>query len=123
MAISCVTSTQAIMRPTMTGKTVLITGASAGIGKATAAELAARGAHLVLACRDLEKADRARAEIAARAPGATIDLVPLELASLRSVRACAEKVCAGYARIDVLINNAGVFPPVWAPTASRRRSA
>jgi NAD(P)-dependent dehydrogenase (short-subunit alcohol dehydrogenase family) len=99
------------MRERMTGKTVLITGASAGIGKATAAALAARGAHLVLACRDLEKAARARAEIAARTPGARIDVVPLELASLRSVRACADKVLADYARIDVLINNAGVFPP------------
>jgi len=99
------------MRTSMTGKTVLITGASAGIGKATAAELAARGAHLVLACRDLEKAARARAEILARTPAARVDVVPLELGSLRSVRACAEKILAGYARIDVLINNAGVFPP------------
>lgn len=104
------------MRGSMTGKTVLITGASAGIGKATAAELAARGAHLVLACRDLEKAAAARAEIAARTPGAKIDLVPLELGSLRSIRACAEKVLADYARIDVLINNAGVFPPDYRPT-------
>ena len=100
----------------MTGKTVLITGASAGIGKETAAELAARGAHLVLACRDLEKAASARAEILARTPAARVDVVPLELGSLRSVRACAEKVLAGYARIDVLINNAGVFPPDFRPT-------
>ncbi len=99
------------MRSDMTGKTVVITGASAGLGKATAAELAARGAELVLACRDLEKAARARAEILARTPAARVDLVPLELASLRSVRACAGKLCANYPQIDVLINNAGVFPP------------
>jgi len=98
------------MRSCMTGKTVLITGASAGIGKATASELASRGARLVLACRDLEKAERARAEILTRTPGAVVDLVPLELGSLRSVRACAMKLAADRARIDVLINNAGVFP-------------
>ncbi|MEX2208855.1 MAG: SDR family oxidoreductase [Myxococcota bacterium] len=100
----------------MTGKTVLITGASAGIGKATAAELAARGARLVLACRDLDKAGRARAEILARTPAAQVERVPLELASLRSVRACADKLVAEYPRIDVLINNAGVFPPDYRPT-------
>ena len=55
-------------------------------------ELAARGAQLVLACRDLDKAAGARAEILARTPAARVDLVPLELASLRSVRACADKL-------------------------------
>ena len=104
------------MRSDMTGKTVVITGASAGIGKATSLALAARGAQLVLACRDLEKAGKARAEILARTPVARVDLVPLELGSLRSVRACAGKLCADYARIDVLINNAGVFPPTLRKT-------
>ncbi len=99
------------MRSAMTGKTVLITGASSGIGKATASELASRGARLVLACRDLDKAERARDEILARTPGASVELVPLELGSLRSVRACAEKLIADQPRIDVLLNNAGVFPP------------
>ena len=104
------------MRDDMTGKTVLITGASAGIGKATAVELAARGAHVVLACRDLDKAAAARAEILARTPAARVDLVPLELASLRSVRACAERVIADYPRLDVLIDNAGIFPPTLRKT-------
>jgi NAD(P)-dependent dehydrogenase (short-subunit alcohol dehydrogenase family) len=104
------------MRSTMTGKTVLITGASAGIGKATAVELASRGAQLVLACRDLDKAGKARAEILARTPGARVDLVPLDLGSLRSVRACAQKLIADCPRIDVLINNAGVFPPTLRKT-------
>jgi NAD(P)-dependent dehydrogenase (short-subunit alcohol dehydrogenase family) len=99
------------MRSGMTGKTVLITGASAGIGKATAVELGARGARLVLLCRDPDKAARAHAEVLARTPGAQVDVLPLELGSLRSVRACAAQVLAAYPRIDVLINNAGVFPP------------
>jgi NAD(P)-dependent dehydrogenase (short-subunit alcohol dehydrogenase family) len=104
------------MRSTMTGKTVLITGASAGIGKATAVELASRGAQLVLACRDLDKAGKARAEILARTPTARVDLVTLDLGSLTSVRACARTLIADYPRIDVLINNAGVFPPTLRKT-------
>ena len=95
----------------MTGKTVLITGASAGIGKATASELAARGARVALLCRDAAKAERARAEIRARTPDAAVDVVPLDLRSLASVRACAKAVLDAYPRIDVLVNNAGVFPP------------
>ncbi len=105
------------MRSNMTGKTIVITGASAGIGRATAVELAARGAQLVLACRDLDKAGKARAEILARTPGARVDLLPLDLGNLQSVRACAGKLIADYPRIDVLINNAGVFPPTLRKTA------
>jgi NAD(P)-dependent dehydrogenase (short-subunit alcohol dehydrogenase family) len=99
------------MRLAMQGKTVVITGGSAGIGKATAAELAARGARVILACRDLDKAEAARAELVARNPDAALEVVLLELRSLRSVRDCATKLRRIAPRIDVLINNAGVFPP------------
>jgi NAD(P)-dependent dehydrogenase (short-subunit alcohol dehydrogenase family) len=95
----------------------LITGASAGIGKATASELAARGARVALLCRDAAKAQAARAEILARTPAAQVDVVPLDLRSLASVRACASAVLAAYPRIDVLLNNAGVFPPILRLTA------
>jgi NAD(P)-dependent dehydrogenase (short-subunit alcohol dehydrogenase family) len=104
------------MREDMQGKTVLITGASAGIGKAAAVQLAAQGAALVLACRDVSKAAKTRDEILARSPRATIDVVALELGSLRSVRACAAQVEARHPRIDVLLNNAGVFPPTLVKT-------
>lgn len=101
----------------MTGKTVLITGASAGIGKATASELAARGARVALLCRDAAKAEAARGEIRARTPSAQVDVVPLDLRSLASVRACAAAVLGAYPRVDVLVNNAGVFPPTLRLTA------
>ena len=101
----------------MTGKTVLITGASAGIGKATASELAARGARVVMLCREPAKAEAARAEVRARAPAAQVDILALDLASLASVRACAAAVLAACPRIDVLLNNAGVFPPTLRTTA------
>jgi NAD(P)-dependent dehydrogenase (short-subunit alcohol dehydrogenase family) len=100
------------MRFAMQGKTVVITGGSAGIGKATASELAARGARVILACRDLEKAERAREDIVARTPDAAVEIVELELRSLRSVRDCAAKLRGRAPRLDVLINNAGVFPPM-----------
>jgi NAD(P)-dependent dehydrogenase (short-subunit alcohol dehydrogenase family) len=95
----------------MTGRTVLITGASTGIGKATASELCARGAELVLACRDRAKAEAARSEVLARTPAGKVSLVDLQLGSLASVRACAREVLERFPRLDVLINNAGVFPP------------
>jgi NAD(P)-dependent dehydrogenase (short-subunit alcohol dehydrogenase family) len=101
----------------MTGKTVLITGASAGIGKATASELAARGARVVMLCREPGKAEAARAELRARTPAAQLELLPLDLASLASVRACAAAVLDACPRIDVLVNNAGVFPPTLRATA------
>ena len=95
----------------------MITGASAGIGKATASELAARGARVALLCRDPAKAEVARGEIRARTPAAQVDVLALDLCSLASVRACAKAVLDAYPRIDVLVNNAGVVPSTLRLTA------
>lgn len=92
------------------GKIIVITGANSGIGLETTRELARGGATLVMACRDLARAKAARADIAASVPGAKLELVSLDLASLASVRACAETLKSQWPRIDVLINNAGLFP-------------
>ena len=95
----------------MDGKTVILTGANTGIGKQTTLELARRGAHVVMACRDAGKGEEARAEISAAAGGkGSLEVRELDLSSLDSVRAFAEKVNADLARVDVLVNNAGVFP-------------
>jgi NAD(P)-dependent dehydrogenase (short-subunit alcohol dehydrogenase family) len=101
----------------MTGKTVLITGANTGIGKATASELAARGARVALLCRDPAKAEAARTEIRARTPAAQVDVLSLDLRSLASVRSCAKAVLEAYPRVDVLLNNAGVVPSTLRLTA------
>jgi NAD(P)-dependent dehydrogenase (short-subunit alcohol dehydrogenase family) len=92
------------------GKTVLVTGGNAGIGKATAIELSRAGAHLVLACRHRGRAVRAQAEIAqASGHGVdVVDLVDLDLADLGSVRAAAAAVRERYGALHVLVNNAGV---------------
>lgn len=94
----------------LSGKTIVITGANSGIGLETGRELARGGATVVMACRDLARAKAARADIAARVPGAKLELVSLDLASLASVRACADTIKNQWPRIDVLINNAGLFP-------------
>ncbi len=93
-----------------TGRTFLVTGANAGIGFETAKVLAARGAHVILACRDADKAAAAMDRIGADVPGATLSFQPLDLADLDQVRDAAAAVLAG-PRIDVLINNAGVMIP------------
>ena len=94
----------------LSDKTIVITGANSGIGLETARELARGGATVVMACRDLARAKAARADIAHSVPGAKLELVSLDLASLASVRACADTLGNQWPRIDVLINNAGLFP-------------
>ena len=98
--------------PGQHGRLAVVTGANTGLGFETARVLAAHGASVVLAVRDIEKGKRAAARIAAAAPGATVIVQPLDLASLDSVRAAAGELRARHPRIDLLINNAGVmFPP------------
>ncbi|MFJ6181385.1 SDR family NAD(P)-dependent oxidoreductase [Streptomyces sp. NPDC092295] len=100
--------------PDQTGRTAVITGANTGLGFETAAALAARGAHVVLAVRNLDKGKEAAARITARTPGAALTLQRLDLSSLDSVRTAADELRAGHERIDLLINNAGVM---WTPKA------
>jgi NAD(P)-dependent dehydrogenase (short-subunit alcohol dehydrogenase family) len=93
------------------GKRILVTGVSAGLGIETARSLAAHGAHVVGAARDLEKAEAATKQVKeeAAANGGGFELVQLDLGSLKSVRACADKLIAGDQKIDVIIANAGVM--------------
>ncbi len=94
----------------MTGRTVIVTGANSGIGRAAAEALAAAGARVVLAVRTVEKGEQAAAKMSG-----TTEVRALDLASLDSVRAFAEGWDGG--EIDVLINNAGVMVPPLSRTA------
>ncbi|WP_437968934.1 oxidoreductase [Sorangium sp. So ce260] len=95
--------------PAQAGRVAVITGGNTGIGLETARALAERGATVVLACRDMARAGAAAEQIKARAPGATVRAVRLDLGSLASVREAAGELRATYERIDLLINNAGVL--------------
>ena len=94
----------------LAGKRILVTGASAGLGIETARSLAAHGAQVVGAARDLGKAQAATAEVRAQAAhGGGLKLVELDLASLASVRACADALVAVGETFDVVIANAGIM--------------
>jgi len=93
------------------GKRIFVTGVSAGLGVETARSLAAHGAYVVGAARDLKKAEAATAEVRkdAEANGGRFELVALDLASLKSVRACADQLLKKAEPFDVVIANAGVM--------------
>ena len=94
----------------LSGKRILVTGASAGLGVETARTLAAHGATVVGAARDLDKAHRATEVVRSQAAnGGGLELVELDLASLASVRACADALVAAGKPFDVVIANAGVM--------------
>jgi len=100
------------------GKRVLVTGVSAGLGVETARALAAHGAEVVGAARDLAKAKRATQQVLADAAhGGGLELVELDLASLASVRACAQALLAQGKRFDLIIANAGVMACPFGHTA------
>jgi NAD(P)-dependent dehydrogenase (short-subunit alcohol dehydrogenase family) len=94
----------------LSGRTAVVTGASAGLGCETARVLAAAGAHVVLAVRDADgKGAAAAATIREQVPGASLEVAELDLTSLDSVRAFAKQFIATHDRIDLLVNNAGVM--------------
>ncbi|HEX4490291.1 MAG TPA: SDR family NAD(P)-dependent oxidoreductase [Acidimicrobiia bacterium] len=95
----------------LSGQWVLVTGASAGLGQETARAVAARGANVVLAVRDVEKGERAAEPVRAAASelGATVELRAVDLASLASVRAFTDELRAAHDRLDVIVANAGVM--------------
>jgi len=97
--------------PDQTGRVAVVTGANTGIGFETAAALAARNAKVIMACRNPQKAKDAMARIRERTPGADVEFVELDLASLESVERFSDAFRAGHDRLDLLINNAGVMIP------------
>ncbi|MFQ5524030.1 MAG: oxidoreductase [Acidimicrobiia bacterium] len=99
-----------------TGRRVVITGASSGIGAEAARVVAAKGAEVVLAVRNVSKGEAVAQRIADQFAGSRVTVRSLDLASLASVRAFAAEFAADYDRLDVLVNNAGVMVPPYAKT-------
>ncbi|GAB7066513.1 SDR family NAD(P)-dependent oxidoreductase [Mycolicibacterium hodleri] len=98
--------------PDQSGRVAVVTGSNTGLGYETALVLATRGAHVVMAVRDVEKGKAAAARLHGRVPRADVTVQPLDVGSLTSVRTAADELKSAYPRIDLLINNAGVmYPP------------
>lgn len=92
----------------MAGRICVVTGATAGIGKATALALATMGATVIIVARDAAKSARTVDEIERAVPGSTVDVVLADFASLDAVRAAAAEIAKRYSAVHVLVNNAGV---------------
>lgn len=90
-------------------KIFCVTGANSGIGKATALGLARQGAQVIMGCRNLEKGELARREIISQTGNDRIDLLPVDLADFDSIRAFARDLTGRVPRLDVLVNNAGIY--------------
>lgn len=92
--------------PSLTNRVALVTGASQGIGRAVALRLAAEGAHVALAARNMDKLAEVAAEIASA--GGTAQVFALDMANEESIKACAKAVVAHFGKLEVLVNNAGI---------------
>ena len=112
------TSSVADRIPSQSGRLAIVTGANSGLGFATALALVRAGAHVLLACRDVPKADAAAARIQAAVPNARLEVADLDLGSLGSVREFTEHFRHDHPGLDLLINNAGVMAPPNRATAN-----
>ncbi|XP_061570021.1 retinol dehydrogenase 12, like [Cololabis saira] len=99
------------------GKTVVITGANTGIGKEAAMDLAKRGARIIIACRDMEKAEVALKEIIDSSLSDNVVCMKLDLADTKSIREFAEAIIKNEPKLNILINNAGVMVCPFGKTA------
>src|SRR2546422_6347337 len=97
--------------PDQSGRTIVVTGANSGLGLRSAEALASRGARVLMGCRNQEKAAVALEAVKKTAADAPPEVVPLDLADLDDVRACAERLTKELDHLDVLMNNAGVIAP------------
>ncbi len=95
--------------PDLTGKVIVITGANSGIGFEAAKEFARKGARIILASRNKNKAEAALSQIQTEIPGSQAEILQLDLANLRSVQQFADRFNKKYDRLDILLNNAGIM--------------
>jgi NAD(P)-dependent dehydrogenase (short-subunit alcohol dehydrogenase family) len=95
--------------PDITGKVIVVTGANSGIGFEAAKQFARNGAQTILACRSMDKAQKALKKIIAKIPQANVEIMQLDLASLESVHQYADAFKAKFNRLDILLNNAGIM--------------
>ena len=100
----------------LTGKTFLVTGANSGIGYEATKVFAAKGARVIMGCRNLDKAKKAKDEILVTYPKALLDIIQLDLTSFKSIKEFSNKVNDKYKKLDVLLNNAGIMTVPYGST-------
>lgn len=105
--------------PNLKGKIAIVTGGNSGLGYESVKALARKNAHVILAARNNEKAHAARATLLKEVPNGSIEIMPLDLSDLESVRAFADTYRDCYDRLDILINNAGMMSPTRQESAQR----
>lgn len=102
--------------PSQKGKIAIVTGANIGLGYETSIGLAKKGAKVIMACRNLEKAEKAKLEIEQKVQGADLEIIQLDLNSLDSVRNFSATYTSKYDKLDLLIENAGIMIPPYTKT-------
>ncbi|MFX0090591.1 MAG: oxidoreductase [Candidatus Hodarchaeota archaeon] len=102
--------------PDQTGKTVIVTGANSGTGFEVTKELAGKGAHIILACRNTEKGEAAVSKIREKHPNASLRVMKLDLADLSSVKSFVKTFTSEYKQLHILCNNAGVMQTPYLKT-------
>ena len=95
--------------PDLTGKVIIVTGANSGLGYEDAKEFARKGAKIILACRNMEKANKALSKIQAKIPEAQAEIIQLDLGSIDSIKKFAAEFKEKHDRLDILVNNAGIL--------------
>ena len=95
--------------PSGDGKVAIVTGANSGLGYYTAMGLAENGCEVIMACRDLEKGEKAKAALLKKNPGSNLKLMQLDLSDLASVKDFADAFTTQYKKLDLLVNNAGIM--------------
>lgn len=103
--------------PDLSGRIMIVTGANSGLGFETTRELSHRGAKVVMACRNPQKAKAAKHQIQEKLPDADLEIMHLDVSSLQSVADFAEKFKGKYDRLDVLVNNAGIMAAPYSKSA------
>jgi NAD(P)-dependent dehydrogenase (short-subunit alcohol dehydrogenase family) len=102
--------------PSQKGKTAIVTGANAGIGFETTLVLAGKGMKVIMACKSLQRAEKAKQKIAVKVPDADLEIMIIDMGSFASIRNFADRFLSEYDKLDLLINNAGIMIPRYTRT-------
>jgi len=102
--------------PDLTDRIAVVTGANSGIGYEVTRALAGKGAHVIMACRNLEKAEPAAAQILNKVPNALLEIIQVDLADLSSVKNFSQKFSETHQSLHILCNNAGILYPPYRQT-------